>query len=157
MTATRRRLAVIALLAGLAALGGCAVVPSVPVGPTESAPEPGPDSSGPAVFLPDGSAAQNLVVFDRVLVEAAAGGEGLPTGRRLVNALVAAGFDKAAMEVTRDRTRTDTRADQTTVAVQLGRSCLIGQFRSRTGYTSMVAPALERSGCLIGETRPIDW
>ena len=79
-------------------------------------------------------------------------------GRDFIDALVAAGFDKSQMEVTADRTTVDLQADSVQFAVLFGGECLVGQYGPASGgYHSAVRPALGTGGCLVGETRPIDW
>jgi len=157
-----RGMAVSMAAAGVFLLAACAGVPTVPEGGV-STPGEGPSTpTAPAVpvelvYRADASAEENLVVFDAVLAEAVAGSNGRPGGRTLVDALVAAGFPKKQMEVTRDSSRTGARADSVTVAVNLNGHCLIGQFLDSKTYSSLVSPALAASACLVGETRPIDW
>lgn len=80
------------------------------------------------------------------------------SGRAYVDALVAAGFDKAAMEVTYDRTTIDDPAESIMFSVQWGDECLVGQVGPVTGDpVTVVLPVVPESGCLIGNTRPIDW
>ena len=44
------------------------------------------------------------------------------------------------------------------VAVLFQGECLIGQYGPASGgYHSAVRPALGTGGCLVGQTRPIDW
>ena len=44
------------------------------------------------------------------------------------------------------------------VAVLFQGRCLIGQYGPASGgYHSAVRPALGTGGCLVGQTRPIDW
>jgi hypothetical protein len=62
------------------------------------------------------------------------------------------------MEVTADRTRVGLRADSVQFAGLFAGDCLIGQYgQASGGYRSAVGPALGTGGCLVGETRPIDW
>lgn len=101
---------------------------------------------------PLGTAGDNLAYFDFVnagLVEENPGGE------TIINSLVAAGFDKAMMQVTPDSTPLGSPVDSLQFSVQFVDSCLIGQAGG--GYSSVVAPALASGGCLIGKTRSIDW
>ncbi|MFC5123255.1 DUF6993 domain-containing protein [Pseudoclavibacter helvolus] len=74
----------------------------------------------------------------------------------LVNALSTTGFDKAAMEVTFDRTNVDLEADYIIVSVKIGEECLVGQ-RGPRGYTSDVVAPVSTGKCLIGLTQPITW
>ncbi|HEY6799675.1 MAG TPA: hypothetical protein VI121_03470 [Agromyces sp.] len=127
-----------------------ATSPSSTVPPTQSAP--------PAPTLKPGlSAGENLAFFDFV-------NQGVVTanpdagGRDFVDALVAAGFDKSQMEVTADRTTVDLTADSVQFAVLFQGECLIGQYGPASGgYHSAVRPPLGTGGCLVGQTRPIDW
>jgi hypothetical protein len=121
-------------------------------------PTPGsaPSAEEPAL-VPDGNAYDNLPLFTAV-TEEVWGSDGQVSGRAYIDALVAAGFDKAAMEVTNDRTTIDNPAESIQFSVQWGDQCLIGQVGPTTGDpVTIVMPVIEESGCLIGETRPIDW
>ena len=124
--------------------------PDATAGPSGApAPDPAP------TLQPEGSAEQNRDYFDRVN-ERVAQGDGEPDGRAFVDGLVAAGFDRAAMEVTPDRTAVDLAADSIQFSVRIGDECLLGQFGS-TGYVSHVTDVLSTGRCLVGRTRPIDW
>lgn len=81
---------------------------------------------------------------------------GSAKGRDIIDNLVAAGFDKAAMQVTPDKTAINGQVDSILFSVKLGAQCLLGQHGGG-GYTSSVQAALVSGGCLIGKTRPIDW
>lgn len=76
--------------------------------------------------------------------------------RAIVDALVTAGFDKGAMQITPDTTSIGRKADSIEVSVLVGSTCLLGQFRGST-YVGDTAPVLETGRCLIGNTRAIDW
>jgi hypothetical protein len=160
-----RRVGITAVLA----LAGAAIVLGV-TGCTVPTPNPTPDptptpptTSGsptpeaPPSLRPELSAGENLAYFDSVILgvleaNAAAG------GRQFVDALVAAGFDKSQMEVTSDRTTVDLQADSVQFAVLFQGECLVGQYGPESGgYHSAVRPALGTGGCLVGQTRPIDW
>ncbi len=127
----------------------------------ETSPAPTPTASAtasaPAIALvPDGSAEDNKPFFDQV--NAATAENENAGGRDFVDALVGAGFDKAAMEVTKDATTLGERAESIQFSVRWGESCLIGQFGPAVGgYHSTVQPVLGTDRCLIGQTRPIDW
>lgn len=158
----RRRsapLAVAALAAAaLIGLSGCAPeTPTTTERPTSTqpptTPEPAPE------FFPDGSAEDNLPYFAHVLSTFSAGGEAVE-GQPVVDAVAAAGFDRAAMQVSYDRTKTDLVADNIFVSVRIGADCLIGQIVTADRSTFAVTePAVgpDQSICLIGATRPIDW
>ena len=128
--------------------------------PTPSAPAeansaaPGTESPG---LRPEGTAADNLPLFVSVM-ESVASSPDAVAGRAYVDALVAAGFDKAAMQVTADRTSVDDPVDSLQFSVLWQGECLVGQVGPSTpAPTAMVLPELPQGGCLIGLTRPIDW
>jgi hypothetical protein len=79
-----------------------------------------------------------------------------PHGPDFIDALIAAGFSRSDMQVTRDRTSIDLRADSIQFSVRMGSACLIGQ-NGVGGYHSEIAPVLATDACLVGATRPIDW
>ncbi|WP_217498894.1 hypothetical protein [Leifsonia sp. C5G2] len=118
--------------------------------PTASAP--------PAIALvPGGTAQQNLPYFDQVN-RATLAAKPDAQGRDFIDALVAAGFSKADMQVTVDTTTIGLKANSIQFSVKLGDTCLIGQNGADAGgYSSMVTPVLSTGACLIGQTRPIDW
>lgn len=145
------------LLPTLAMVTGCAVpdagdaqtVPEAPVEAPQSMPE----------LMPEGSAEENLEYFTWVL-ESFAGGVEPVAGRAVVDAVVAGGFDRSAMQVSFDRTQTDLPADNIFVSVRVGDACLLGQVTTTDrAVATMTAQTLGPEGdiCLIGVTRPIDW
>jgi hypothetical protein len=128
--------------------------------------EPDPTPSGEATEAPeapspeptldaDGSAEENLDYFDAVN-ERLLDEQDAPGGRAFIDNLIEAGFDRSAMEVTRDRTAVDLAADNIQFSVRIGEECLLGQF-GNTGYVSTVGDVLSTGRCLVGRTRPIDW
>lgn len=127
------------------------------------APAPGPDTTetatasptGDPEFVPGGTAEQNKPWFDHVNQQTLAQ-NATASSRELVDALVAAGFDKSAMEVTFDRTNVDLEADYIIVSVKIGEECLIGQ-RGPRGYASEIAGLVGVGTCLLGHTQPINW
>lgn len=146
------------LLAGLSLSVLVAACSQSPVEePTSAAPTPTVTASAPAVGLvPDGSAEDNKPFFDQVSAAVAQNDDA--GGRDFIDALVAAGFDKATMEVTKDATTLGDRAESIQFSVRWGDGCLIGQFGPAVGgYHSTVQPVLGTDRCLIGETRAIDW
>lgn len=160
-----RRLGTTAVLAFAAAaivvgITGCTASPA----PT-AAPEPRPMPTGSAAppsavvltLRPELSAGENVAYFDSVnLGVVAANPEA--GGRDFIDALVNAGFDKSQMEVTADRTTVDLQADSVQFAVLFQGECLVGQYGPASGgYHSAVRAALGTGGCLVGQTRPIDW
>jgi hypothetical protein len=117
---------------------------------------PTPTVAADPVYEPNGTAQDNKPYFDLVNNRFfAANGSAL--GRPIIDNLVAAGFDKANMQVTPDKTSIGGGVDSILFAVKIGDSCLLGQHGGG-GYTSSVAAALTTGGpCLIGTTRPINW
>jgi hypothetical protein len=146
-------------------LGAASLVVLCVAGCTQSpeAPTPSPStasataSTQPALaLLPEGSASDNKAFFDDVNARTASNQD--VGGRDFLDGLVAAGFDKGAMEVTKDATTLGDRAESIQFSVRWGDECLIGQFGPAVGgYHSTVQPVLDTGRCLIGETRPIDW
>ncbi len=153
------------MILGLA-LAGCMAtpVPDPSADPTGSgSPTNGPSTSptGTAApeptLVPDGTAADNLPFFAAITASVWAS-EGRATGRAYVDALVAAGFDKAAMQVTRDHSTVGNPAESIQFSVRWGEECLIGQVGPATGDpVTVVVPVLAEGTCLVGQTRPIDW
>ena len=154
----RPRAAAVGLAAALAAALVCAgVLAGCTQEPAPPAPTPSPSSTPePPRLVPDGSADDNLPFFRAVVLQIAATGS--VEGRAYLDALVAAGFDKTAMQVTPDRTTVDNPADSIQFSVLWQDECLVGQVGPSTPQpTAVVMPALPYGGCLVGNTRPIDW
>jgi len=110
-------------------------------------------------FYPDGSASENLPYFTEVLRQFSVGTAEV-RGAPIVDALAAAGFDKASMQVSFDESKTNLVADSIYASVRIGDQCLIGQVvvedRSFVAeHAAAVGP--NKDICLIGQTRPIDW
>lgn len=143
------RLAV--LVVGLVlVLCGCAPERDVPM------PVPTPSPSASSSAEPDLSAAGQRELFDVTNNSTAARLGPAAKGRDFIDALVAAGFDKGAMQLTPDKTAINLNADNIQFSVQIDDECLVGQY-GNIGYASAILPAVSTSGCLIGNTRPIDW
>lgn len=108
--------------------------------------------------MPDGSADENLTVFTTVS-ERIWATEQRASGRAYIDALIAAGFDRAAMQVTQDRTTVGNPVESLQFSVRWGDDeCLIGQVGPSTGkVVTAVMPQLAEGRCLVGTTRPIDW
>lgn len=152
-------------------LAGCSAIAPVPsVSATSDA--AGPDATSPAAsssgapnatvtpatvasFLPGGTAQANRAWFDAVNTKLFAANGGA-NGRAIIDSLVAAGFEKAAMQVTPDKTSINGGVDSTLFSVNIGGSCLLGQHGGG-GYSSAVEAALNSGLCLVGKTRAIDW
>lgn len=146
-----------ALVAGV--LVGCSPVPAPSA--QQSAPAasetPSAEPEGPA-FHPDGTAEDNLPLFTAVTQQVWAS-EQRAAGRAYIDALAAAGFDKAAMQVTEDITTVGNPVESLMFSVRWGEDkCLIGQVGPSTGEpVTTVMDQLAEGRCLIGNTRPIDW
>ncbi len=108
--------------------------------------------------MPDGSAEDNLPVFTAV-AEQVWGTEQRGQGRAYVDGLVAAGFDRDAMQLTPDQSTVGNPAESIQFSVRWGEEeCLIGQVGPSTGtVVTTVMPQLAGGRCLVGATRPIDW
>lgn len=159
-----RRPAVLLVLAAALTLVGCApdglsgttddATPSaVTSTPTPTAAE---TPSTPS-FIASGSAADNLPLFTQV-VQAVWAGPDRAAGRAYVDGLVSAGFDKTQMQLTPDETTIGNPAESIEFSVRWGEDCLVGQVGPSTGDpVTTVLPGLAAGGCLLGQTRPIDW
>lgn len=120
-------------------------------------PEPSPTPEPDPTLLPTGTAAENLVYFN-FLAAAVTKANPAADGRAYIDALVAGGFDRNAMEVTFDRTQADLAADSVQFSLRFANECLIGQIGPASdGFHSVVAPILSTGLCLVGSTRQIDW
>jgi hypothetical protein len=134
--------------------------PSAEASPTTGTPAPAApgtaDPTAPAL-VPGGSADDNLAVFSTVTAAVWAGADRL-SGRAYIDALVQAGFDKSAMQVTHDRSTVGNPAESIQFSVRWGEECLMGQVGPATGEpVTAVMPVLQEGSCLIGRTRDIDW
>lgn len=147
------------LLVGLA-LTGCTAEPAPePEVTTSSAPDAteAPTPEAPA-FHVDGTAEDNLPIFTAVVEQVWASPEST-SGRAYIDALVAAGFDRAGMQVTQDATTVGNPAESLQFSVRWGDAlCLIGQVGPSTGTpVTAIMDQLAEGRCLIGNTRSIDW
>lgn len=81
------------------------------------------------------------------------------SGRAYIDALVAAGFDRTAMQVTQDLTTVGNPVESLQFSVSwAGEECLVGQVGPSTGEpVTVVVDQLAEGRCLVGNTRPIDW
>ena len=144
-------------MGAVAALAACATPappPTMTATPTTSI---SVDPFGPQPdFVVDGTAIDNKDLFDWALGKASLL-PGKDPGKTMLNALVEVGFAKGSMQLTPSKSGTGAPADQVVISVQIGSSCLIGQRMLDMSYSSTVESALGSGGCLIGETREIDW
>ncbi|MDJ0335559.1 hypothetical protein QMG83_10025 [Salinibacterium sp. G-O1] len=154
--------AALALTLGLSACVGATPAPEVTKTPTATAvpddnPTPTPAPPAEPVFVPGGTAEENKPIFDlanqNYFTQV---GSVIPEGRGVIDNLVSVGFDKAAMQITPDRTAINLPVDSLIFSVLLGEECLVGQY-SASGYSTILAPKLTTGSCLIGRTRTIDW
>ena len=142
-------------------LGGCAATPSpTPPGPsptrTAATPQPAPTDSGGPTLHPDGSAQDNLALFTAVTVAVWQSAD-RSRGLAYIDALTAAGFDRAAMQVTADTSTIGNPAESLQFSVLWSGECLVGQVGEATGEpVTAVLPALAGGSCLVGRTQPID-
>lgn len=163
MTRPTIRLGLIAVsvtVAGLL-LAGCTAQSTAPKAKPSDGGTPASTATatpGPAVFNPDGTAADNLPIFKKVVHDVWAGGDKLK-GRAYIDALVTVGFaDKTAMQLTPDETTIGDPVDTIQFSVLFKDQCLMGQVGPATGEPSaFVAPKLPNGKCMFGNTRPIDW
>ncbi len=133
--------------------GFASPVPSAPTG----AATPVPATSAAPTLVPGGTAQQNLPFFAQVVSTVWSGPDQV-AGRAYIDALSAAGFDKGAMQVTPDQSTIGNAAESIEFSVRLGDDCLVGQVGPSIGDpVTAVLPGLTSGGCLIGQTRPIDW
>ncbi|MFV0318936.1 MAG: DUF6993 domain-containing protein [Microbacterium sp.] len=159
---TPRSLRVAAILVSAVVLAGCVAgedpTPSVPASGTATvAPTASPTASPEPELHPEGTAADNLPLFTAVTRRVWASGDA-ESGRAYVDALVTAGFEKSAMQVTADRSTIGNTAESLQFSVRWGEDCLVGQVGESTGEpVTVILPALSDGSCLIGQTRPIDW
>jgi hypothetical protein len=116
-------------------------------------------SEPPASLIEGGTASENEKYFNYILRQGVRNGMQID-GVSVVNTVAEAGFDKALMQVSYDSSKTGLGADSIFVSVRVNDQCLLGQVvaSDKTVATS-VQPAVgpDKSICLIGETRPIDW
>lgn len=148
------------LVGSLIALAACtapstppASTSGAPATPTASSASPDPASS----FDPDATAEANLPLFTEVTNRVWAS-KSRAHGRAYIDALVAVGFDKSAMQVTNDRTTVGQAAESIQFSVLVDGACLVGQVGPATGDpVTAVLPALPGGRCLVGETETIDW
>ena len=137
----------------------CTPSPTPSVSPSASeSPSPGATTPVAPELVPDGTAEDNLPVFTAI-ADAVWATDQRGAGRAYIDALVGAGFDRAAMQVTQDQSTVGNPAESLQFSVRWGDDeCLIGQVGPSTGQVvTAVMPQLAEGRCLVGTTRPIDW
>lgn len=114
-----------------------------------------PTVDGAATYHPGGTAEENRAFFDRTN-ESFIRSHQHAGSRDLINNLTGAGFDRATLEVTADKTPDGNEVSSISFAARFGKECLIGE-RQDANYSSTIAPVTTGGTCLVGETLPIDW
>jgi len=128
-------------------------VPTVTASASPSA-KPTSEPNPNPTLLPGGTALANHAYFDFVNQRLLAVNAN-PSDDAIVRNLVDAGFPKADLEITSDRTYPlGLVADSVEVAVHTSDGCLIGQFKAG-GYLRIVGPPVNGNRCLIGKTGPL--
>lgn len=139
-------------------LASCAPASTPPPSPEPTSTSTAAPAPTEPVYLPAGTAEDNLPLFAAVTAQVwAADDRG--SGRAYIDALIAAGFDRAAMQVTQDVTTVGNPVESLQFSVRWGDTeCLIGQVGPSTGEpVTVVMPQLAEGRCLVGGTRAIDW
>jgi hypothetical protein len=153
-----------AFIGALLLVTGCTgeATPSPP-SPSAVVSSPSPSATptataDPAPTLVAGGTAQDNLPFFRSIVQSVWASPDSVSGRAYIDALVLAGFDKAAMQVTSDTTTVGNPAESIQFSVKWADECLLGQVGPAIGEAVVVVvPALGEGTCLVGQTRPIDW
>lgn len=140
-------------------LTSCGPTPSPDPVRSPSVESPGATDAptGPS-YMPDGTAEDNLPLFAAVVGQVWASDQ-RASGRAYIDALIGAGFDRSAMQVTQDSTTVGNPAESLQFSVRWGEEeCLVGQVGPSTGEpVTVVLPQLAEGRCLVGTTRAIDW
>ncbi|QDZ14038.1 DUF6993 domain-containing protein [Humibacter ginsenosidimutans] len=144
--------------AALIMLTGCTgsdEQPTPTTSPTSSQTTSSAVPTAAPTLAPKGSAQENKAFFDYVNQRTINTAKN-PTAEQFVAGLAAAGFDKADMQMTADRTTVNLTPGSVQFSVLINHGCLIGQFgQDIGGYHSMVASVLSTGKCLIGDTVPV--
>jgi hypothetical protein len=160
MRAPRRLSVLFVAGATVASLTGCTAAAqptSTVTAAGSSTPSATAETPAAPALVPAGTATDNLPYFTTI-VQSVWAGPGQVQGRAYIDALVAGGFDKAAMQVTEDQSTVGNAAESIQFSVRWGQDCLLGQVGPATGNpVTVVQPALQDGSCLIGTTRVIDW
>lgn len=125
-----------------------------PVSSPSLIPSGSPSPIAEIQFYPDGTAEENLPWFRQAAQKVFVGPQ-KGVGQAYLDALVAAGFDPAAMEVGRDHNTINEPAETLSFSVLWNEtSCLVGQAGSSIPelVTGVAAPVGPRNRCLVGST-----
>jgi len=147
MTATRRRVLAAPVLVLAFALAGCTSATPTPSATSTSSSASSSRTATPAPapsYRPDGTAQANKAWFDSVNTKLFAANSGA-NGRAIIDSLVSAGFDKAAMQVTPDRTSINGGVDSILFSVKIGDARSTGSRRVRRRHS--VGAEVSRSRC----------
>lgn len=141
-----RQLAAVVLLASLV-LAGCASSP----GPAEPVPAASPEAGGLAdAPAPSDEGDEALAVFRSALE-----GQSPSAPDALVAAVEAAGFERSAIERTREVDSLGAPVTFVQIAVREGDGCLVGSVGEGEA-TAVRASALGSGRCLVGEIVTVD-
>ncbi|MDH6532743.1 hypothetical protein M2119_000980 [Aurantimicrobium minutum] len=104
----------------------------------------------PPVFLPEGTATENLEYLGWVISTTVAS-DPAADSYAVASAVGASGFDPATVQFTFSTTAAGLPADTSEIAVQFAGECLIGQYGpAQPTVITKVMPLLASGGCLIG-------
>jgi hypothetical protein len=149
---------VIASIAFAALLTLTACAPEPDASPTPEPSSPAATATATPTPTADPGSAEALRDTFAETVNAVWDADESVAGRDYIDALVTAGFEKEAMQVTQDRTSVDNPADSIQFSVHIGEECLVGQVGpSVDGPIVELLPETPAATCLVGQTRPIDW
>ena len=107
------------------------------------------------MLVPDGTADENLPLFSAVVAAVWATPQQV-TGQAYVDALVAAGFDKSAMQLTPDQSTVGNPAESIQFSVRWGQECLVGPGRALDRRAGHGGPAGARRRHMPGRRHPPD-
>lgn len=139
------------------ALTGCtsAAAPAPTTAPSTVAPSETPPTASAPALLPEGTAADNEPVFVAALQQVWAG-EGRQSSAAYVAALETAGFARADLQVTPDRTSVGEMPDSIQVSARWAGECLVGHIAvAQPEPVVAVMPLLAGGACLVGATVPL--
>ena len=143
----------------LIAVGGCTAVTPEPLATRTAAtatPAPTPTATPTAdpTLVEGGTAGQNRPYLEFVITRELLNTP-QPSSLFLVDTLVAAGFDRVALQVTEDTTRVGDPADSILFSVLINEQCLLGQV-AQGAVTTELADVLGTGRCLVGRTLSLD-
>lgn len=145
------------MCATIFALTGCTLEEPQPLpAPSASAstPAPSPTPVADPVLIQGGTAGQNRAYLEFVIANVVQTTP-QPSSLAIVDALAAAGFDRAAIQVTADTTRVGDPADSILFSVLIDDQCVLGQV-AQARLTTELADVLGSGQCLVGRTLSLD-